>query len=484
MTENNFSREEILQWISIQASFGARRAGSLAGELNENFLMEKLSEFGLSNVRKEKIPVLYSEAQCWDLSIGERKIDSYPIPYCAFTTASSKYQMAFADYRDPFAGSEKWKNKIVVTEIHFPEINIKLLKKISLGSYDPDNNIENASHPATWIRLGWHIYQQAAKYGAAGFVGILVDQTGGSCEMYAPYGFKEKNFLHKPIPGFWAKKRDKDFLLHAAKNEEMACIMINGIQRPSVTYNIIGEIPGTGQTDEEIILGSHHDSPFVSPVEDASGVAVTLAIAKYFSKNPSLKRTLKVIFSAGHFYGSIGTRTYIANLSSEQLKRIALEIHIEHIALEAVENSSGTLVATSLAEPAGIFVPLNKKIIKLVRDNLEKHDLRRSILLPPEGPLGDYPPTDGGDWYQAGIPVINFISNPVYLLTNDDDIKWVNNDYLLKTSQTFTEIIKSVDTLSKSEISQKDFFVYSLLMKILKLIQKCKTTLFGLRPIH
>ncbi len=478
-------------WIEQQCSFGQRRAGGPGGALNEEFIFNKLNEFGLTNVHKEEIPVEYSEATEWSLKIQGQKIDSYPIPYTAFTgrelnnnNTINQFELVYANPNNPFAGNKSWHGKVVVTEIHFPKLDTGLLTKLSLGLFDPDHNIQDVNHPATWVRLGWHIYLQAVKYNAAGFIGILVDQTGGSCEMYAPYGFKEKNFLDKPIPGFWTKKKDAPLIIHAAKNAHHVEMHLQGKRYPSKTYNIIGEIPG--KTEEEIIIGSHHDSPFVSPVEDASGVAVVLSMAKYFSqhKHKNRQKKLKFVFTAGHFYGSIGTQTHIKNLPKEALSKIAMEIHIEHIALEAKENDQGNLVATGLCEPAGIFVPFSKKVINIVLDNMRKNLVKRTILLPSVGPLGEYPPTDGGDWFLAGVPVINFISNPVYLLTNDDAMKWVNEDYLEKVANAFVGIVEEVDVLKKSEIANNNFMLYTIVMKLLKTYQKCKTTLFGFKPIH
>ena len=52
-----FSSTEMMDWIREMASFGARRAGTPAGLANEDYLIAKLTEFGLGNIRKEPIPV-------------------------------------------------------------------------------------------------------------------------------------------------------------------------------------------------------------------------------------------------------------------------------------------------------------------------------------------------------------------------------------------------------------------------------------------
>ncbi|MCC7111979.1 MAG: hypothetical protein IT382_21975 [Deltaproteobacteria bacterium] len=62
----------------------------------------------------------------------------------------------------------------------------------------------------------------------------------------------------------------------------------------------------------------------------------------------------------------------------------------------------------------------------------EDNAVDRAFLLRPEGPLGPYPPTDGGDWCEAGVPLVNFISNPVYLVNSEDDLSWMMESRLAR----------------------------------------------------
>ena len=391
--------------------------------------------------------------------------------------------MVFARSTRILEGSKDWRGKVVVTEIGFPPLDAKLLTRISMGYYDPDDSLACVKHPATWVRLGWHVYQRAVKHGAAGFIGIVRDQPGGSCRMYAPYGFREKNILDKPIPGFWVGRADGAALrAFAEKRGGVAELQIIGIREAAVTHNIIGEIPGT--SDELMVLSCHHDSPFESPVEDASGISVVLALARHFAEERNLKRRLVVLLSAGHFYGSIGTRTFIREHRLDLVPRTALEISIEHIGREAVEDSTGRLVPTGQPEPTGIFAPFSCAVTDAILSSIKAHDLRRTVILPPEGPLGDYPPTDGGDWYKAGVPVINSISNPVYLLTDNDALKWVDRERLTATVNAFVELIEKVDAIPRAQIAEVSRPFYRLAMRALKHVQRARTTTLGLLPVY
>ena len=203
----DFDADLMFSWVRHQSELGPRRAGSPAGLQNEAFLARELESFGIASVRLEEIPVTHCQMKRWSLAVesgGDRKpFDSFPIPFAATTPDKGiGARLVYADRHKLFHTAD-WRGAIVVTDIGFPELDVKMLLRLSSGHHDPDRSLSDVRHPATWVRLGWHLYRLAARRGAAGFVGILEDQPGGSCEMYAPYGFREPDILHKPLPGLW-----------------------------------------------------------------------------------------------------------------------------------------------------------------------------------------------------------------------------------------------------------------------------------------
>jgi hypothetical protein len=487
ISRNSFDRSLMMEWIRIMSGFGPRRAGSPAGKQNEDFLMGQLKDFGIENVRREPIPVAYRETQKAVLEMDEgegfKPLEAQWIPYSAYTPeAGIEGSLVYADPGKIIQGGD-WKGKIVLTDISFPMLDVKLIAKFSLGQHDPEGNMLDIKHPATWVRINWHFYRKAVQNGAIGFIGILKDQPGGSCRMYAPYGFKEENILDKPLPGFWVSRKEGPRLRDLAKRGGTHVRMIHtGEHRQETAHNIIGEIPG--QSDETVILHSHHDSPFSSPVEDASGCAVVLALAKHFAREKNNRRKILILFTTGHFYGSIGTRTFIRDHGKDIVPNVALEISIEHIAKEAVENADGELVPSGQPEGTGIFVPFNSGMVNAVLESVQSNSMDRVFLLPPEGPLGDYPPTDGGDWYEAGVPVVNMISNPVYLLNEEDDLEWVMEERLPAVAGAVADIVRKSDLMDKESIGRVEFRGFKMKMKVIKKLVSMKTTKLGTRPVY
>jgi hypothetical protein len=113
------------------------------------------------------------------------------------------------------------------------------------------------------------------------------------------------------------------------------------------------------------------------------------------------------------------------------------------------------------------------------------HGVDRAIVLPAEGPLGNYPPTDGGDWYEAGVPVINCISNPVYLLTDADDFSWVDRARLPKMAGAFDQILRRLDATPRKQLkTAARWLPFQMMMKVLAKLMRARATRFGRREFY
>ena len=165
--------------------------------------------------------------------------------------------------------------------------------------------------------------------------------------------------------------------------------------RETITcYNVVGELPGAD--DETVIIGSHHDGPWSSAVEDGSGIALVLAQAAYWSRLPRAERPHRLLFllNAGHMAGGAGTRAS-STRTARELDRVVLEVHLEHTANEFVEHD-GALQPTGHPEARWWFT---SRVARLrsgrPRSASRPNDLHRSLILPPDA-FGPHPTTDGG----------------------------------------------------------------------------------------
>jgi Peptidase family M28 len=115
-----------------------------------------------------------------------------------------------------------------------------------------------------------------------------------------------------------------------------ARIKVEARRETITSFNIVGELPGAD--DEAVIIGSHHDGPWSSAVEDGSGISLVLAQAAYWSRVPPSNRPhrLQFLLNCGHMSGGAGQSAFVRNHRLE-LDRVVLEVHLDHAAVEVAE---------------------------------------------------------------------------------------------------------------------------------------------------
>ncbi|UHA74599.1 M20/M25/M40 family metallo-hydrolase [Paenibacillus sp. 481] len=113
------------------------------------------------------------------------------------------------------------------------------------------------------------------------------------------------------------------------------------------SHNVIATLkPNTSKkTNEIVIIGAHHDSVKGSPgaIDDASGVAVILELARLFADQ---KRDTEIRFvSVGaEEFGLYGAKHYVNTLSQDEIKRIVGQFHIDMVGNKAAKQMAALTV--------------------------------------------------------------------------------------------------------------------------------------------
>ena len=79
------------------------------------------------------------------------------------------------------------------------------------------------------------------------------------------------------------------------------------------SYNVIGDMKGSSQADQYIVIGCHLDSWDLGTgaIDDASGCGITMAAAKLIKEHLGpLKKTIRVVLWANEEYGLSGAKAY------------------------------------------------------------------------------------------------------------------------------------------------------------------------------
>ncbi len=141
---------------------------------------------------------------------------------------------------------------------------------------------------------------------------------------------------------FWAERYRRRFgipvvCLPYEAGVEMVCrkaararVVLEQDQKKSHSGNVVAVIKGT-DSSEEIVIGGHYDSVLNSPGahDNGGGVALVLALFKYFMRHP-VRRTLRFVWFGGEELGLLGSQAYVRRHAAD-LKRVKIMLNIDGI---------------------------------------------------------------------------------------------------------------------------------------------------------
>jgi hypothetical protein len=443
----------MLNWIRQIVALGIRRPGSPGDLATESFLEQQFRQFGLAEVHREPVPVQYwapTETSLTLSSDDNRSISSFAVPYTAWTqqegiTAPTVY--LGEGTRDQFEETDV-RGKLVVLDLRFGEFSADLLKSGSHFVHDPADTIPaGVLHTATWLVENFSAYFEAERRGALGLIGILRDSPIDGPQQYVPYDGHLKG-----LPAVWVGRESGDSLRQLARQGGTVSLKSLGSTEEVQSHNVVATVPGSGE--ESIVLTCHHDGPFASAVEDASGLAVLLWLARHFSAcTQPLRRNLIFVASSGHFHGGIGNRVFVQRHRDGLLRNTVAALGIEHIAQEAEADGQGGYQLTGQPELRVLFVDQGPRLLGLLEEAVEKWQLERTLAVNPYL-FGPEPPCDSAPFFTAGIPSVCHISGPLYLFDPHDTVDKVRADDLPRVAGIFRQLVESIDNIPAEELAE------------------------------
>jgi hypothetical protein len=320
-----------------------------------------------------------------------------------------------------------------------------VMTSVASRYYDPDGEFATKSQVVPFSNAMMRVMEPAIDAGASAFIGLLTGFPWEPREYYVPY-----DAIERPIPGVYLSKSDGEQLKGLMDKGAVWAKLVAQSKAETVTsYNVIGTLPGV--SDEWIVIGSHHDGPWASAVEDASGIAMVLAQAKYWSQVPQEERPHNLLFllDGGHMAGGAGCQAFV-NGNAELLDQIVVEIHLEHAAREC-RGEDGQLIPTEQPEIRWWWVSKITELEGVVEDAIQAEDLRRSLLLPPDA-LGEMPTTDGAFFHPAGVPIVQYLTAPMYLFDPQDTLDMIHQDSLVPVTRATIRIINAMQDQSASAL--------------------------------
>ncbi len=432
------------RWIETVFAQGVRRPGYPADRWAEQYCRDQFRAIGLERVRAEPVELPYWEPGRSSLSAWRAGAD--PVSFGCFalphTAPTSELTSELAALGEDGAGVH---GKIALCEVRLGRLPYEALIRRATWCFDPEDTFAGGAQVLPFGRGAQAVMEPAMEAGAIGFVGALTDYPSHSCNYYVPY-----DAIERPIPGVWISGSDGVKLRELLETGRVhARLVAESVRRTITCYNIVGELPGAD--DETVIIGSHHDGPWASAVEDGSGIALVLAQAEYWAKVPQRERPHRLIFllNAGHMAGGAGVHAFI-DAHRDELDSVVLELHLEHAANECVEQD-GVLQPTGQPEARWWFTSQIAELEDAVRDALQAERLHRSFILPPTV-FGPHPTTDGGPFHAAGVPLVNFLTAPFYLFDEQDTLDKIHRPSLVPVTRAAVRLIEWTAGRSAREV--------------------------------
>jgi peptidase M28-like protein len=210
------------------------------------------------------------------------------------------------------------------------------------------------------------------------------------------------------------------------------------------TGNTWATLPG--MSGEQILVMAHTDSFFEGAMDNASGIAMMLDIARHEAAKPKEQRPRSFVFltTPDHHHGSAGIHWVRDNYD---WSKVALIINSEHPSQTLLYNLDAGLMTANEISARRWFVGGSDQLRSVVRNTLKEFGVatyRKSEMQP------------GGELSQiyTKAPSFHIIDHVIYHTTLDTaDLvpAWGLED----ATRAFLKIIDTVNTMTKEEIAAK-----------------------------
>ena len=292
------------------------------------------------------------------------------------------------------------------------------------------------SHSATWNGA----MERAAKGGAAAVViNLAIPGTNWQAQL---------NGGVEGVPTFSIGTGDADALrtmMEAGPVKVKA--LLQGETRTGLRdANVWGTLPGNGTSDEDIVIFAHHDAYFEGAVDNASGMAVMVGLAEFFSKIPQgeRRRTIKFLTTSGHHAGSTGTNWMHDNRDTFFAKT-AVFFNVEHVSATQSYFRGPVLRESNNVTARRWWVYGSDKLAAIALNSFKTfgvtlyHDMEDTCC-------GD------SSVIQRDVPNIVIMESPVYYHTDHDSPNIVPEAGLEAAGRAFAKIVDDVNKVERRDL--------------------------------
>jgi hypothetical protein len=443
------STDTMMGWIQTIFDQGIRRPGYPADDWAIEWVRNKFEDYGLEEITLEPIEVDRWESSGCSLSIRPEAAQVPVLEVPCMAVPYSQPSEGIEAEVTPFAPRRWPRGHVALVDHTFIEIPAWLGLLSAIGTYDPngDFGFDGINHMVPFAFEFQNVLEPAIQAGAAGFIGVLSNLPWDTEEYFVPY-----DAVRRSLTGVWVSASSGEKMKeHLAAARTFARISYEASVETVTSYNVYGELHGV--SDDWVIIGTHHDGPWGSAVEDGSGMALVLAQARYWSGVPADQRPHNMLFlmNGGHMAGGKGIKGFVEN-HADLLESTVAAIHLEHVARRAGGSEERRPVALDEPEIRWWFTSRSEALQNIVLKALEAEDLYRSILFPPDFLWFEHPPTDGA-FFHPHVPIVQHLSAPVYLFDSADTPDMVHEPSLVPLTRAVIQMVEDLGSHDSGSLS-------------------------------
>lgn len=401
--------------------YWGRIPGTPYDRMAEDYIMDRLKKLGVEDVRRQEIamrPLWYPAAWSADVTVAGQTTalkSAFPITESPGTRGSS------------ITAPVVWVGLGTAADFHGRDVRGKAVMIYSVPT--PGGR----DHSADWSGA----VKRANDAGAAailvemGFPGNAQSEPEGAVGTSAPtvtITTDDANIIRDQLD----QGREVAFHLKLDTEER------EGLK----TGNVWGVLPGA--SDEQILIMAHTDAFFEGAMDNASGLAMMLDIARHYAATPRERRPRTLVFltTPDHHHGSAGIHWVRDNYD---WSKVALIVNSEHPSQTLLYNLDAGFMTANEVSARRWFVGGSDGLRSLVRNTLKEFGVatyRKSEMSP------------GGELSQiyTKAPSFHIIDHVIYHTTLDTpDLvpAWGLED----ATRAFLKIIDGANRMKKEEIA-------------------------------
>ena len=338
--------------------YWGRIAGTRYDRMTEDWVLAQFEKTGLTDVRRQEIamkPLWYPESWTAEVIVAGKATkltSSFPITGTVGTPAGG------------IAAEAVWIGLGTAADLQGRDVKGKAVVIYSIAT--PGGR----SHSASWNGA----VRRANDAGAAlvfvimGFPGNATSNPEGADGTVAPT--------------FTISSDEGNLIREALETKGAVSIRLQAdIQhRKGVTTgNVWGVLPGS--TDENIMVMAHTDSFFEGAMDNASGIATMLEIARHYAARPKAERKRSLIFltTADHHHGTAGIQWVHDHFD---FAKTAVVINCEHTSQTMLYLLNAGVMTSNAVSARRWYVGGSDQLQKLVTGTLKEFGV--SIYTQPE----------------------------------------------------------------------------------------------------